>query len=163
MVAVQTGALIHKHRLVPTSDAQVTENGLTVPYDKDTVESSPDASDIGDTLDGDFVDQVRAHYEGNRVGDAAVDAAVPVRTVDNLPDDFGKDADAETVQTNRRYGDVRDAGDYIEVPVIEERLVKQRVVTEVLRVKKTSLADIAQSEQPADGAAPAEATQATNR
>ncbi len=45
------------------------------------------------------------------------------------------DADAGT------SGRVRDLGDVIEVPIVEEKLVKKPVVTEVLRIRKRAVSD----------------------
>ncbi len=67
LVEVQTGHLLHKHRLVPVEDSQEVDGGLQVPYTKETIMDSPDAKDAGGTLDGDVLQQVRSYYAGNAV------------------------------------------------------------------------------------------------
>jgi uncharacterized protein YrrD len=70
MVAVKMGSLFAKHRLVPVDQAQVTGDGLQVPYIKDVIEESPDVSS-GDTVEGDVLDRVRSYYGGDYTGDGA--------------------------------------------------------------------------------------------
>lgn len=67
LVEVQTGHLLHKHRLVPVDDSQQVAAGLQVPYTKETIMDSPDAKDVDGTLDGDALQQVRAYYAGTQV------------------------------------------------------------------------------------------------
>ncbi len=60
------------------------------------------------------------------------------------PDVAGRDADEERVQVNetrtqsQQLGAIRDLGDVIEIPIVEEELVvtKRLVVKEVLRIRK---------------------------
>ncbi len=47
----------------------------------------------------------------------------------------------EDTPAGNRLGEARDMGDVIEVPVIEEELVKRPVVKEVLRVRKTQVSE----------------------
>jgi len=40
-----------------------------------------------------------------------------------------------------RFGEILDRGDYVEIPIVEEILVKKPVVREVLRIRKEVLAE----------------------
>jgi hypothetical protein len=118
-----------------------------VPFSKAVIEDSPDASSTGDTLEGDLLDSVRAFYRGD-VAEASVDGsgdeeeagALPVGEADT-GDDTGSSQDIpiseNTGDSGQTVGTVRDMGDVIEVPIYEERLVRQPVVKEVLRIRKT--------------------------
>jgi len=48
----------------------------------------------------------------------------------------------ETEEAPADFGKVRDLGDVIEIPIIEEVLVKKQVVREVLRVRKSQLTEM---------------------
>jgi hypothetical protein len=61
-VEVKFGSIFSKHRLVPLDEAQIGDDGLTVPYSQAMVEDAPDASSVKETLDGDTLDQARAYY-----------------------------------------------------------------------------------------------------
>jgi uncharacterized protein YrrD len=63
-VEVKLGGLFAKHRMVPAEDAELRNRRLHVPYDKGVILSSPDVSDIRDTLDGDVLASVRDYYDG---------------------------------------------------------------------------------------------------
>lgn len=152
-VEVTMGSLFSKEqRLVPVDSAELTDEGLQVPFSKGVIEDSPDASSAGDTLEGGFLESVRTFYRGD-VGEAAANAAgdedqagaVPVGdagpaeadTSDDTESGQNTQADQDTGNGGQTAGTVRDMGDVIEVPIYEERLVKQPVVTEVLRIRKT--------------------------
>ncbi|MBV9278867.1 MAG: DUF2382 domain-containing protein [Chloroflexi bacterium] len=152
-VQVKTGTLFAKHHLIPTDDAQEADGAVQVPYSKDVVEASPQA-DPGDTLEGNLLSNVRSYYAESAPATAEADstaeegeepaAATPVAAAE--PEDHSP---RQPAITNAADGDtavssadqVRDAGNYIEIPIIEERLVKQPVVKEVLRVRKTQVAE----------------------
>jgi len=118
---------------------------------RQTIDQSPDASSAGETLTGSLLDQVRAYYanasqtasdagqaetatadEGATVADEA--AAVPVNNIDDVTGEVTPADDGSP-----HPGEIRDLGDVIEIPIIEEELVKRPVVKEVLRVRKTSV------------------------
>lgn len=64
LIGVTTGHLLTtKHRLVPVDGVTVTDQGLQVPYDRQTIDNSPDASAAGDALDSALVGQVQTYYE----------------------------------------------------------------------------------------------------
>ena len=63
-VEIKIGTLLAKHRLVPVAGIAPDGDTLQVPYDKGTIEASPDASDAGDTLNGSLLDQAQAYYDG---------------------------------------------------------------------------------------------------
>jgi hypothetical protein len=65
-VEVTIGAFFPKHRLVPLAGAQMTSGRLVVPYTIDKVMESPDASPASDTLEGELLEQVQAHYALDR-------------------------------------------------------------------------------------------------
>lgn len=151
-VEITMGSLFSKEqRLVPVESAQLNDDGLQVPFSKGVIEDSPDASSAGDTLEGSLLDDVRAFYQGD-VAEAPADTtddgeqagAVPVgdagseaNTSDDTESDQNSEASQDTGNGGQTVGTVRDLGDVIEVPIYEERLVKQPVVKEVLRIRKT--------------------------
>lgn len=147
LVEVKTGGIFSKHRLVPADDVEQTDDGIVVPYDKATIERSPDASDVGDTLERDALDQVRAYYAGIGSEDGTGrPAAVPVQQSEDGADTESEDAGSTSVgeastEEWQRVSGVRDRGDVIEVPIVEEEIVKRPVVKEVLRVRKSQVAD----------------------
>lgn len=63
-VQVRTGTLLRHHYVLPAADTQYADGTLTVPYTKTLIEHSPDASGLGDTLDGDFLARVTSYFEG---------------------------------------------------------------------------------------------------
>jgi hypothetical protein len=102
-----------------------------VPYTKDAIESSPDASSAGELLDGELLADARAYYAGGpRIAQVTDESAA----MDEAPsgDVSGQSRPASAIQV----GEIRDTGDVIEIPIVEEQLVKRRVVKEVLRVRK---------------------------
>lgn len=152
-VSVKIGALLGKHHLVPAERAQEVDQGIQVPYLKDVIEESP-AVDSGDTLEGETLGDVRAYYadyEQNGAGDDAQDEDTQnlgpgAITAIGEADDRSRPADdlptiAEDTATTENFGKIRDLGDVIEVPVVEEVVVKKPIVREVLRIKKSRLVE----------------------
>jgi hypothetical protein len=130
-VEVEMGTLLHTYRLVPAEDAKLVEDELVVPYAKDTIEGSPEAPHDGETLEGDLLDQIHAYYDLDRQGVQANEGVE--QQVQEMP--------AMHSETAISTGQVRDLGDVIEVPIVEEVLVKQPVVKEVLRIRKRQVAE----------------------
>ncbi len=84
-VETKIGKLRAKHRLVPATDARRTGAGLEIPYTKETVIGSPDASSVPEALKGEKLEEVRAYYApiptNQEVGEHTEQAAsVPVAT-----------------------------------------------------------------------------------
>lgn len=170
MVEVKIGSLFAKHRMVPATDADLQDDGLHVPYDKATIVSSPDVSSAGDTFDGGGLDAVREYYRSAGSGVSAEPAAVPVdddgeedssaasdvatasaAESDDADDSADSDNSTQTstdgsaapvpLASNQSVGEIRDLGDVIEVPIIEEEIVKRPVVKEVVRIKKVATSE----------------------
>src|SRR5436189_478412 len=55
-----------QYRLIPLTGAQLTSGTLVVPYTIDMIVASPDASSVSDTLEGELLEQVQAHYALDR-------------------------------------------------------------------------------------------------
>jgi stress response protein YsnF len=152
-VSVRTGTLFHKHHLVPLDDAMITNDGLQLPYTKDQVEGGPQVNP-DDSLEGDVLQRTRAYYTG--AGGVATEmpaAQAPSSSTDQVT--TSSDSNASDTAPASRSSEVplvasqdgrsleelrkaRDLGDVVEVPVVEERLVRQPVVREVVRVTKQS-------------------------
>lgn len=163
LIEVKMGGLLPRHRLIPIDQAEMTDDGLRVPYVKDMIEESPHIS-RSDSLAGDTLERVRSYYaSGDGIEDNAADevpvsqevvsqnavteevpAVAPIgesRTQAPSPSvvtENGGDYDAGSPMLT---GQIRDLGDVIEVPVMEEILVKKTVVKEVLRIKKSELTE----------------------
>lgn len=149
-VEVKIGSLFAKHRLVPADEAEMTDSGLTVPYSKATVMDSPDASSEGDTVEGTALDRVRAYYAGGGTDQVATDddqdddqgddpdddqvGAVPVGRGDTA--ESSEESPSEPDDPQPQPAVVQASGDVIDVPIIEEEVVKRPVVKEVLRIHK---------------------------
>src|SRR6266536_886887 len=103
-VEVKTGALLPKHHLVPADQAQLIDGCLRVPYTKDMIEESP-SLDLGDSLEANTLDQVRQYY-------ATADRDVVGETA-------SEEEDADTYESLSK---IRDLGDVIEIPIVEEIL-----------------------------------------
>jgi hypothetical protein len=65
-VEVKLGSLFGKHRLVPADDAEMTSDGLRLPFSKDAIMNSPDASSADDSISGDLLRSVRGYYDDVR-------------------------------------------------------------------------------------------------
>lgn len=155
-VAVRTGTILHKHRLIPTDTGTIDDEGLHLPYSKDAIDEGPTIDSPDDTLEGDILRQTREYYGGSADGsnvateNASNQSSEPVGarsvTDSDSDDDEVVRQDVPTVpaasgETVESLGQIREKGDIVEVPIVEERLVRQPVVTEVVRVKKTRYTD----------------------
>src|SRR5919202_1085377 len=60
-VTVKTGMLFGKHHLVPLDEAELTDDGLQIPFSKDVVEESPTISS-GQDLDPGLLSEIRSYY-----------------------------------------------------------------------------------------------------
>jgi len=155
-VAVRTGTLLHQHHLIPADSARFDQVGLHLPYTRAAIEEGPTISDPEDTLEGDILTQTREYYDGSVGGDVSVanEADTASRPIDGaLETDIAPTATtqletpdipsvpAASGETIEQLSQVRDLGDVIEVPVVEERLVRQPYVREVVRVKKSRFTD----------------------
>jgi len=163
IIEVKMGGLLPKHRLIPIDQAEMTHDGLRVPYVKDMIEESPHIS-RSDSLAGDTLERVRSYYaSGDGIVETTVDEAsagldaagedsvteetpviTPISQSNNqaptppVVSESSGDYDADSPMVT---GQIRDLGDVIEVPVMEEILVKKTVVKEVLRIKKSELTE----------------------
>lgn len=134
-VQVKIGHLLGKHRLAPVDQAEWRHGALQVPYTKDTIEESPSV-DPGDTLEGVDLESVRSYYASESEEDAAdSDQGAARRRVEVV--DSGEGSSVDTSDERSKPHQVRDLGEVVEIPIVEEVLVKKPVVREVLRVRKT--------------------------
>lgn len=140
MVSVKLGKLFAKHRLVPTDGLHPDGGTLRIPYPKRLVEAAPEV-DADDDVAGDAADRVRLHYDTlrdvPRVSDRDGDDALPEVALQNrsaAPRDTPTTGDEPMPATG-----IRDEGDVIEVPILEEEVVKRPVVKEVVRLRKETL------------------------
>lgn len=180
-VGITMGGLFRKHRLVPVDGAQTNQDGLQVPFTKDTVANSPDASDLEGTIPADLLDSVSAYYAGTQAGGETVGARAVTEGDDGGEadqDDSSSDDNTGPSLSQRVSGavqgiknavtdesdgsdstsqaasggdsiptvagdstEVRDLGDVVEVPIVEEEIVKRPVVKEVLRIHKDTTSD----------------------
>jgi len=78
--------------------------------------------------------------DGSEDEDTAGDTDRATGIVERQPGTVASHVDTADVPTSdsERVGDIRDLGDIIEIPIVEEELVKRPVVKEVLRIRKTS-------------------------
>lgn len=157
-VRVKMGTLLAKHRLVPMDGAQWTDGKLTVPYTRAVIENAPELADNVDPRSEMVAEDLRGYYGSGRdtatTSPDSSSAARPVRHSSGQPETDGSTTAADPgmslaqsgetrgeAQGEGDVGQVRDLGDVVEIPVIEERLVKQPVVKEILRVRKHSISD----------------------
>jgi hypothetical protein len=148
---IKIGTLLAKHRLVPIDAAQSTSDRITVPYSKDAIESAPDLPADVNPLSGMVAEDLRGYYAGTTMpassrtsppaATRAEDTATtePSATPGNARTVSGDEIPTASEGAGGSVGQVRDRGDVVEIPVVEERLVKQPVVTEVIRVQKNSV------------------------
>lgn len=153
-LAVSTGTLLHKHHLVPAESAETIDGAVRVPYTQDAIVESP-TMDPGDTLEGDALQEIRQYYRSldeadfgtaggkTGTGEADPEAIETVSTIDerNRPANDLPDHEIEAESAPADFGQVRDLGDVIEIPIVEEVIVKKPVVREVLRVRKSHLSE----------------------
>lgn len=153
-VEVKMGTLLPKHRLVPADRAERDGDVVRVPFTRDTIEESP-AVKAGDTLEGETLGEVGDYYANDigTVAEAESPAAIPVAasdssevantdTVDEQTTQVRSSTPIEIEETPADFGKVRDLGDVIEIPIVEEVLVKRKVIREVLRVRKSQLTEM---------------------
>jgi len=138
-VEVMIGAFLPKHRLIPLDGAHISSGTLTVPYTKDMIVQSPDASSVSDTLEGELLEQVQAYYARGRestdvatAGSSEQDVAVvPAGDVAVVPGEVIIPEPASDMAW--RAGEVRDRDDVMAIPIVEEEVVM--VKRRVLRVR----------------------------
>ncbi|HEY3282758.1 MAG TPA: hypothetical protein VGN26_10825 [Armatimonadota bacterium] len=126
------GTLSPHHRLLPATGLQRARGRVQVPFTRQEVLGSPDASATGEVVESALLDRVSSYYDSLRnpapaavsPSPAAVPSAAVVTEGAALP---------PTV--------VRDNGDVVDIPIVEEELVKRPVVKEVLRVRKTPVSE----------------------
>ncbi len=142
VVKVKLGRLFAKHRLVPVDDVEPHDGRLRVRYRKQTIEDAPDV-DAKDDVVGETLARVRAYYAGGREPVQQDRLRVQEReaTVRDVGGTEGRDVTAVPADDTEEMRRVRDLGDVIEVPIVEEELVKRPVVKEVLRVRKDTVTD----------------------
>jgi hypothetical protein len=159
-VEVKFGTLLPKHRLIPAAEAELRDDGLLeVPFDKDMIEGSPDAP-TSDALEPAELQQIDRYYSGSGIEDDSnvVEEPAPP-TAQTARAEGGEDQNQvsrnqfEVVDESAgglQVGDqvpagmnapVTDRGDVVEVPVLEEVVVKKTVVREILRVKKSDVVE----------------------
>ena len=149
LVEVAIGSFYPIYRLVPVANAQLRDCRLAVPCTKDTIVGSPDASRTRATLEGELLERVWAHYGPDRgstdvamAGSAMTtgeDVTAPAAGRAGARDDTSEPAPDSTL----RIGEVRDRGDVIEIPIVEDEVevVRRPVVKEVLRVRKVQVTE----------------------
>ena len=163
VVSIKMGRLRAKHRLVPVDDVRPEEDALRIPYTKQVVEDSPDVG-VDDALEGETLEKVRAYYGSGRERlahdratvqereaavqerEAAVqerEAAVQERqaTVREVGEAEAREVAAVPAAAEPEMGQVGDRDEVIEVPIVEEELVKRPVVKEILRIRKHTVTD----------------------
>lgn len=122
-------------RLVPADGMHREEaNVIRVPLARDAILGSPGVP-LTDELDGDVVAQVRAYYAG-QVDELPADELEVLGETDQRHRPANDFAEIPTQEAPEGFGQVRDLGDVIEVPIVEEVLVKKPIVREVLRIRK---------------------------
>lgn len=142
LLAVQTGRLLHHHYLVPTDNLSETESGLQIPWPKEVIEESPPV-EAADTVEGETLTAVREYYAGLQDGERAGGNAGESTAADSADGGppAGPELAAEGEPASADFGQVRDLGDVVEIPIVEEVLVKKPVVREVLRVRKSRVTE----------------------
>lgn len=136
-VAVKSGTLRHRHRLIPLAGADMGDNGLRLPYSSEAISDGPEV-DPEDTLEGDILGETRAYYLGSNGTETRDDERHHEDEAEHVDVPLVAPASGESVES---LGQVRDLGDVIEVPIVEERLVRQPYVKEVVRIRKTSTSE----------------------
>jgi hypothetical protein len=127
-------------RLIPAENAEWRNDTVRIPWDREAVAGSPDASQAGDTLEGTLLDEVRSFYAGDSRQDEVT--SIPAsRAKGSESDSSPGEAVFEGPAADQTTGQVRDLGDVVEIPIIEEVVVKKPVVKEVLRVRKRQVVE----------------------
>ncbi|HZU11998.1 MAG TPA: PRC-barrel domain-containing protein [Chloroflexota bacterium] len=128
---VKTGTIFAKSHLVPVTDAQVDNGTLYVPYTKNTIENSPAISG-GDTVDSSVLPDITAYYqEAPRLMPRPANAGG-----DPSEQPGGADGSEPPVVMAYNTGDIRDIGDFIDVPIVDNSGDGPPVVKEILRIPK---------------------------
>ncbi len=140
IVKVKLGKLFAKHRLVPVDDIEPHNDCLRVRYSKQMIEDAPDV-DADDALEGEALARVRAYYGDSR--ERVQQDRAGVQEYEATVRDVSAGSAEDVEETSR----VRDRGDVIEVPIVEEELVKRPVVKEILRIRKHTVTDQQQVEE----------------
>ncbi|GAC1633997.1 MAG: hypothetical protein NVS4B2_20260 [Chloroflexota bacterium] len=150
-VKVKMGTLLAKHRLVPLDSTERREDGIKFPYSKEAIENAPDLPHDVNPLSGMVAEDLRGYYASTQAMGAHDVSRQDVTSDTTRPEPSTStvaasapvtDETDQSTPSNSTLGGpgVRDLGDVVEIPVVEERLVKQPVVTEVIRVRKTPVA-----------------------
>lgn len=171
-VEARLGTLSPRHRLVPVNSATVVDRELRVPYTEREILGSPDIGRVRESIDQGTLDLVRGYYGSLRrdvpapgvppIGEAPAASTVAERRVEEAApphpaehvervERVSEPARPETVHEVRsepltQSAEVRDHGDVVEVPIVEEELVRRPVVKEVVRVQKTPVEETRQVE-----------------
>lgn len=122
MIEVRGRGMQSGIHLVPVDGATFEERGLRIRYGATQVTDSPQADSGADALEGDSLARIQDYYDQIPTSERNTQASASKSSGENI------DPTA-----------IRDVGDFIEIPLVEEVLVKQRVVREVIRVRKTEL------------------------
>lgn len=159
-VAVQLvsdrGAHLH---LVPADGVQRIADGVQIPYTQAIVAGSPSIGGDEDTIEGNILGDVQAYFDrapaNAQSGNVAANPSDNQATAETLSSSqptaeaIGRSAVSDDAITENaaldepterslgtHLGEARVVGDVVEIPVLEERLVKQTVVKEIIRVRK---------------------------
>jgi hypothetical protein len=149
LVEVAIGSFFPTYRLVPVADAQLSDGRLAVPYTKDMIVESPDASLTDATVEGELLERVWAYYGPDRSSTAVAMAGSAVATGEDVTAapagraGAREDTSEPVPDSALRIGEVRDRGDVIEIPIVEDEVevVRRPVVKEVLRVRKVQVTE----------------------
>jgi hypothetical protein len=134
VVRVKLGTLFAKHRLVPVDGLRPTDATLRLPYPKALIEDAP-AVDADDDLAGEALAQVQRHYGTLRAVPTVLEQANDATSSPLL--EGTRPANDDGMQSTATA--IRDEGEVVEIPIVEEELVKRPVVKEVLRVRKETV------------------------
>jgi Domain of unknown function (DUF2382)/PRC-barrel domain len=138
-VEAELGTLFGKYRLVPVRGAEHAGDGLKVPLTKRAVEGSPDIGDSAQMIEGSQLAGIIAYYRDRQTGAqfrAPEEGSVASTTVP-------AHSSTSEAATSTQVGEIRDLGDVIEIPIVEEELqiTKRPVVKEVIRVRKRTVVE----------------------
>lgn len=103
-VTVKTGLFGTKESFVPTDNATVSGDTVTVPYDKSKIKDAPHSSDVGDSLSEQQEDELYAYY-GVSSSYATSDAAGAVDTTNTYGTDTTQDVDRSATTAPKGAGE----------------------------------------------------------